>query len=112
MVDICGAIDASVLGIAQNEVDVFLLQPRDEIILTRRLIHNSRYSFQRRLNINFVLSFLKAAVNSGAAGEFAEARCLERSGNHVAAVICSEIHQTVILASVYLSVGLLTLYII
>ena len=112
MVDERNAVYAPLVSIAENNIYAAVFQLGCKIILIGGAGKNIDNSAPCRCHINLVLRFLETVVNRRAACKFAEARSLERVGDYLAFVVGGKIHQTVILAPVDSTVGLLTPYII
>ena len=108
MVYECRAVYAPRISIAQDKVNVPILELGDEIILARRFSHCLRYSLLGRTDVDAVFRPLHPSVYRRAAGELAEARCLERRCDGLAVIVSGKIDQTVILPAVDPAVGLLT----
>ena len=103
---------ASLVGVAENDIYAAVFQLGCKILFVRGVGKHIGNSAPCRCDINLVFGALEATFNGGAACELADARSLERIGDNLAFIIGGEIHQTMIFASVYLTVGLLAFDII
>ncbi len=66
-------INPTILSVAEDKVDVLLLQTGDEIIFAGGGSHSLGDHSLGRLDVNLVFGTFKPVVNGGAAGELAEA---------------------------------------
>ena len=112
MVNKCHTVDTTLVSVSENNVDITLPEFLDEIILAGRTCKSVGNLPSGRSYVNFIFGTLEAAFDGCATYKLAETRCLERRCDYLAVIICCEIYQTMILTTVYTSVGLLTFHII
>ena len=105
MVNVCNSIQSAVIIIPEHEVDAFLFEFRNEVVLSGGCRHCFRYQSSCRLDVDFFLVALKFILDGCSACKLAKARGFQRCGYGSAVVIGDEVDQPMIFAAIDFAVG-------